>query len=895
MTHRLRSLALRVFASVFRGRSTPGLKDELRFHIEMAVESYLRQGVDAAEARRRALADFGGLQQIRERYRDQKGLPMVETTLQDLRYGLRVLAANRTFTVMAVLSLALGIGANTAIFSLVYALLLRPLPVPNPGELVQVNINIAGKPSDSFSYPVIQALAERKDVFAALGGFAGNSFTVGPPSAAVRTPGAWVSGGFFQALQLTPAAGRLLMPEDDRPGSGLVAIITDAYWGRRFQRSASAVGATLLVESLPVTIVGVTPPGFTGANVGEIADLTLPYQFLSHLSPERQGLLQGGNQFSRILARPARGLSIEQARARLKVIWPAMAQVSTNSRTMQKRREAMLSSTLDLSGGGTGWTPLRSQYSKPLTVLMTISGLLLLLACTNVANLLLARSAARRREFAIRLAIGAGRARVMRQLLVESLLLSFLGAAVGLFLAHYGSKLLLTQVSQSIWLDVGLNLAVLEFAVGAAVLTGLLFGTAPALRSTSAGGAAALRTGSSAGQTRGRFAGSLVTLQVALSFLLLIGAGLFVRTLSNLETVDPGFRHEGVLMADLDGRRIVHAGPDADARVAAFFRDALDAVSAMPGVTAAALSNFTPISGGYWSQAVQVKGQAPSEDDVVFFAVSPGFFPALSMPLRAGRDFTFRDDATGSPAVIVNQEFVRRFLPRANPLGQVISAADSRYWKNMEIVGVAGDSHPYSLREAPRPCIYVPFFQQPPNRIGYGTFEVKAAGSLNAVAADLSRTLLRFAPGGELRIRPFSAQVESSIRRERLMARLAGFFGILALLLAAVGLYGLLAYAVAQRTVEVGIRIALGAEPGAVVRMMLARGMRPVAAGILIGLPISWWTTRLISTLLYGLKPFDPLTIAAAISTLSVVALAAGFIPARRAAKVDPMRSLRQD
>jgi predicted permease len=894
MTHRLRSLALRVFASVFR-RSAPGFEDELRFHIDMAVESYLRQGLAPEEARRRAFVEFGGVQQIRERYRDRKGLPMLENTLQDLRYGFRALNANRTFTLMAVLSLALGIGANTAIFSLMYALLLRPLPVPNPGELVQVHINLAGKPSATFSYPVIQALADRKDVFAALGGFAGNPFLVGPPSATVLTPGALVSGGFFQALQLAPAAGRLLVPDDDRPGAGLVVVISDAYWERHFQRATSAVGTMLLVEGLPVTIVGVTPPGFTGANVGEIADLTLSYQFMSHLTPDRQGLLGAGNRYSRILARPARGLSIEQARSRLKVIWPGMAQVSVNPRFPPKTRALLLASTLDLSAGGTGWTPLRSQYSMPLAVLMAISALVLLLACTNVANLLLARSTARRREFAIRMAIGAGRARVMRQLLVESMLLSVLGAALGLFLADYGSKLLLTQVSRNIHLDVGLNLAVLGFAIAAAVLTGLLFGMAPALRSTSADSATALRTASPTGQARGGFAGSLVTLQMALSLLLLIGAGLFVRTLHNLETVDPGFRHEGVLLADLDGRRILPAGPETHGSVAALFHNALDAVTAVHGVTAAALSNFTPISGGYWSQSIQVKGQAALNDDIIFYAVSPGFFSALSMPLRAGRDFTVRDDGGGAPVAIVDQEFVRRFLPGVNPLGQVISATDSRYWKNMEVVGVAGDSRPDTLREGVRPCIYVPFFQQPLDRIGNATFEVKAAGTLNGVAADLSRTLSRVAPGAELRIRPFTEQVESSMRREFLMARLAGFFGILALILAAVGLYGLLAYAVAQRTAEVGIRIALGAEPGAVVRMMLARGMRPVAAGILIGVPAAWWTARLISTLLYEVKAFDLLTIAAAIATLSTVALVAGFIPARRAAKVDPMTSLRQD
>jgi predicted permease len=892
MNHKLRSLALRVLASVFR-RSRPGTEDELRFHIDMAVESYLHQGFGREEARRRALAEFGGLQQIRERYHDQKGLPMLETTFQDLRYGLRVLAANRSFTAMAVISLALGIGANSAIFSLLYALMFRPLPVPNPGELVQVNITIEGKPSASFSYPVIQALAERKDVFTALGGFSGNTFTVGPMSATERTPGAWASGGFFAALQLTPAAGRLLTPDDDRPSAPLAAVISDAYWDRKFQRSLAAVGSTLLVEGLPVTIVGATPPGFTGVDVGQVADLTLPFQLIAHLSPDRQALLQAGDQFNRIIARPARGLSFERARARLKAIWPAMAQVSVNSRTPQQRRAAMLNSTLDLSAGGAGWTPLRSQYSKPLTVLMVISALVLLLACTNVANLLLARSAARRREFAIRLAIGAGRARVVRQLLVESLLLSFLGAALGLLLADYGSKLLLAQVSQNIRLDVGLNPAVLEFAVAAAILTALLFGTAPALRATSAGCATALRMASSTGQARGRLAGSLVTGQVALSFLLLTGAGLFIRTLHNLETVDPGFRHEGVMMADLESRGVIQAGPAADVRAAALFRDALGSVAAVHGVTTAALSNFTPISGGIWSQFVQVKGRAASDEDIVFFAVSPNFFSALSMPLRAGRDFTSRDDGAGPPVAIVNLEFARRFLQGVNPLGQVISATDSRYWKNMEIVGVAGDSLSYTLREAPRPCVYVPFFQQP--RIRYGTFEVKAAGSLNAVAAGISGALSRVAPGAEVRIRPFTAQVESSMSRERLMARLAGFFGILALVLAAAGLYGLLAYAVAQRTAEIGIRIALGAEPGAVVRMVLAHGMYPAAAGILIGLPIAWWATSFVSTLLYGLQPFDPLTIAAAIATLIAAALAAGFIPARRAARVDPMTSLRQE
>ncbi len=896
MMERLRALAIRAFTSVFRRGSDEALDEELQSHIDMAIEWNLRRGLTPEQARRQALLDFGGVEQTRQQYRDQRGLPMLQSTLQDIRYGFRVLAANRSFTAMAVLSLALGIGANTAIFSLLYALLLRPLPVPNPSQLVQVKINILGKASDSFSYPVIQALAERKDVFSALGGFSGNTFTVGPPSEPVRTSGAWVSGGFFTALQLTPAAGRILMPDDDRPFAPLVAVITDAYWDRNFQRSPNAIGATLLVEGHPVTVVGVTPPGFTGADVGVVADITLPFQAMLQLSPDHAGLLQAGNQFNRIVARPAHGLSFEQARARLKVIWPSLAPVSVTPATPKKRRDAELASTLDLVPGGTGWTPLQSQYSKPLSVLMAISTLLLALACTNVANLLLARSAARRREFAIRLAIGAGRARVVRQLLVESLLLSFIGAALGLIVAQFGSKLLLAQVSPNIKLAVGLDLRVLAFAIAVAVVTGILFGLAPAFRSAAGNTSVALRSSSTSGQSRGRMAWLLVSVQVALSLLLLIGAGLFTRTLHNLQAIDPGFRDEGVLMVDIDGRRAVHAGAEANARVAAVFRDGLEAVSGLRGVSAAAVSNFTPISGGYWSQAVQVNGQTVSEEDVVFFAVSPGFFNALSIPVRTGRDFTMRDDGTAAPATIVNQEFVRRFLPAGrNPLGQLVSASDSKLWKNMEIVGVVANSQSYSLRERTRPCIYVPFFQQPPERIGYGTFEVKASGSLRAVTTEIAQTLGRQVPGVPLKVRPFSAQVADSLRREILMARLAGFFGILALLLAAVGLYGLLAYAVAQSTSEVGIRIALGAEPVTVVRMMLARGMRPVAAGILIGLPVAWWACRFVSALLYGMTPFDAGTIAGAVAMLTMVALAAGFVPARRASKVDPMVALRQD
>jgi predicted permease len=390
----------------------------------------------------------------------------------------------------------------------------------------------------------------------------------------------------------------------------------------------------------------------------------------------------------------------------------------------------------------------------------------------------------------------------------------------------------------------------------------------------------------------------LVAAQVGLSLLLVIAAGLFTRTLHNLQTVDAGFRHEGVLMVDVNVRRALHAenGDGGDSRIAAIFRDGLEAAAGVPGVSAVAVSDFTPISGGYWSQAVQVEGQPATEEETIFLAVSPGFFGTLGMPIRMGRDFTARDDGSAPAAVIVNEEFVRRFVPAGrNPLGQYVSASDSRFWKHLQIVGVVGNSRPYSLREPVRPCAYVSFFQQPAGRIAFGTFEVRAAGSLSAVAAMLPRALGRQLPGVPLEVRAFTAQVEDSIRREILMAQLAGFFGILALILAAIGLYGLLAYAVAQRTPEIGIRIALGAKPGEVVRMMLGRGLLPVAAGIAAALPAAWWGCRFVAALLYGMKPFDPGSVGGAIAVLALVAAAAGFVPARRAAKVNPVAALRQE
>jgi predicted permease len=894
-----RMLAARLATLFRKHRLDDELQEELHTHLDMAIELNLRNGMSPENARHEALLAFGDIESIKQIYREQRGLPMIESISKDLRYAMRMLRLNPGFTTVAVLSIALGIGANTAIFSLIYALLLRWLPVPNARELVAVSIIIDGKPSDSFSYPVIKALAERKDVFANLGGFSGNAFSVGRPSGPVLTPGAWVSGGFFSTLELQPAAGRLLLPDDDKFGAPLVAVISDGYWERNFRRDPHAIGTTLLVEGHPVVIIGVTPPGFTGATVGEIADLTMTFQALPQLDPRRAGLLGAGNHFNRILARPARGLSLEQARARLRVIWPAMASVSVNANTPAKRREAMLASTLDVRPGATGWTVLRNQYSKPLYILMCISCLVLLVACANVANLLLARSTARRKEIAIRLAIGAGRGRVIRQLLVESLLLASMGAAAGLLFAQFGSRFLLQSVSGSsrtIPIDVGFNGEVLGFTVAVTVIIALLFGLAPAFRATSdAPGPVLKNTHRTASAPASRLAPALVSTQIALSLLLIIGAGLFIRTLRNLEAIDPGFRHEGVLMLNVDGRRVVKGGKEADARLAALYREGLHDIAQLQGVQAVSLSNVTPVSGGYWSQAVMINGQPGAQEESIFFAVSPGYFKALSIPVLAGRDFTERDTVGAPSFVIVNEEFVRRLVPNGQAIGQRASAADSRFWKNMEIVGVVANSVPYSLREPARPCVYVSFFQQSPENVGFATFEIKAAGSLRAISSAVEQMMQTRLPGLTLKVRSFTAQIEDSMRRELLMAELAGFFGVLALALAAVGMYGLLAYTVTQRTGEIGIRMALGAQRIQVLWMVLAGAMRLIAIGIALGLPAAWWASSLISTMLYGLKPTDPQTIIASVMVLAGAGLLAGFIPAHRASSFEPMAALKYE
>jgi predicted permease len=868
------------------------LERELRADLELEAAEQQQNGLSAGEARYAAQRALGNATLVKEEVREMWGFVFLDRLKQDVSYALRGMRKSPGFTATAVLSLALGIGANTAIFSLIDAVLLRWLPVRDPQELVQLTMRgIGPEPVQSFAYPVVRALADHREIFSNLCGFSGARFGVGEGDSFESTSGAWVTGGYYATLGIQPAAGRLLTESDDRPGAIPVAVITDGYWQRKFGRNPLAIGQQILVEGKPVTLVGVSSGGFTGANVGETADITLPLGVLPQIQSDRQYTLESAAWWLRVLARPQPGVSHTQVKARLAVIWRPLGESVIPARMPGARRRVQ-QSTLDVTSGGTGYSDLRRQFRRPLLVLMAVVGLLLTIACANVANLLLARAAARQREIAVRLAIGASRARIIRQLLTESLLLSLFGGALGILLAWAGSRVLVDLLSSgrvhALALDVAPDWRVLLFTGAAASATGILFGLAPAFRGTAAGPTGALRE--KIAIARSRLAPLLVTAQVSLALLLLIGAGLFVRTLQNLHRVDAGFQRNGVLTVNADGTRTGYRG----ARAAAFYEELLQQIEGLPGVKSASFSLITPLSGGAISQQIAINGQPASQQEILFNSVSRRYFETMGTAVVLGREFTLRDHADAPQVAIVNQAFARRYLPEGGTLGQRLTVGSTRL-QEFEVAGVVRDSIYQSLREAALPTVYVPLVQRA-GPGGFGVvFEVHAAGSLAQVAAALRTSLQPMRPGAPVEVRTLTEQVERTLVQERLMATLAASFGILGLVLAVVGLYGLLAYTVARRTNEIGIRLALGAMRQEVLWMVIRHVLALLGIGIAIGIPVAWAASRFVSSMLFGVVGTDPLTIGAATAALTAAGLLAGFLPAWRAAQVDPMVALRYE
>jgi predicted permease len=851
---------------------------------------------------------------------------MPETLLQDLRYAGRMLLKSPGFAAVASLSLALGIGANTAIFTLINAVLFKMLPVERPEELVQMNWAAKDHPSvvqstwgsnfrepgrhwsTSFSYPAFEEIRKRSQAFTRVFGFASpGRMTVGIDGVSVLADGQGVSAEYFSGLGVRPVAGRTFSAADDVAGAPPVAVISYGFWQRRFGGDPSVVGKTITVNNVPVAVVGVTPPEFFGVSPGSAIEISVPLAALPQLAPR----FVPGESFSSptrwwvlVMARLAPGVTQQQAQATTDVIFQ---QVATPEGFKPRAGQPLVLPWLELRPASHGLDSLRRQYSTPLFILMGVVGLVLLIACANVANLLLARAAARRREIAVRLSLGTTRRRLVRQLLTESALLALLGSGLGLALAFWGSRLLvglLTRGDTRLLLDLSLDGRVLLFTVAASSLTVLLFGLVPALRATRVDVMPVLRE-SAGGQAGGRLrmglANGLVVSQVALSLVLLAGAGLFVRTLVNLKTQDAGFARENLLLFGLDPTQAGYRGP----RLASFYEQARERILALPGVQGVTLTLVPLLSGaGRTGGIVTDRPSAPTGParpatlSARILTVGPQFLETMRMPLVFGRDLGPRDDESAPKVAIVNQTLARRYYGSENVVGRRFGWGRGAS-PDVEIVGVVRDARYESLRRQIEPTVYVPMRQEG-DALGSLTFVVRGGAdprplipAIRAAVEALDRSVPLY------NVKTQEQQIDELLLQERLFAKLTTFFGVLALLLACVGLYGILAYAVAKRTGEIGIRVALGAERKHIVSMILRETLVLIGVGSVFGMPAAWAVGRatesVISGLLFGLHAGDAATIIGAAAVMALAAALAGFLPARRASSVDPMVALRYE
>ena len=877
------------------------LDAELREFLASAIEQHLAAGMSLDAATRAARLQLGSAEAVKDQVRDIGWESAVESLWQDGRYALRSLRKAPGFAAVAVLTLALGIGANTAIFSVVHALLLRPLPVPQAEQLVQLFIvQQDQQAAHAFSYPFVHALAGQREIFGGVFGFAATTVAVGAPGALEQVDGAWVTAEYYDTLRLVPAIGRLLGPHDDRPGAQPAVVITDGYWRRRFGANPNAVGQTILVYGAPAIIVGVTGAGFTGTTVGRGADITLALGAAPQIRPELAKMLVTGANTLSVMARPRDGLSMFEVEARLGPAWRQV--VETAMPNAEPSRDRMMAARVDVVSASTGWSALRQMFGEPLLILMGLVGFVLLIACVNVANLLMARTAARRREIATRLALGASRGRVTRQLLTESVVLSLCGATGGLVVAWFGSRSLVTFLSTgaaggfgpspgpavgagAIVLDVTPDGSVLLFTLVLALGTVMLFGTLPALRATRGTlGIQSVVTATATPQGRGR--GVLVTAQLALALMLLVCSGLFVGTLRNLRGFDRGFDPRGVLLVDVDGRTAGHG----EAALTTLYRELHERIEAVPGVRMASYSGRTPLGIGETSYDFLVNGE-PMDDESLYHTIGPRYFETMGTRLVAGREFTPGDTAAASRVAVVNETFVRRYLRGRNPLGQKVSRAGAD-GPPMDIVGVVRDAlFSASVRYLAAPSsVFVPYAQE---RASKATFEISVAGSMPLVAASVQRELVPRLPNTRIEVRTLSEQLDRALLQERLVAGVSGGFGVLALVLAVIGLYGLLSYNVIRQTAEIGVRTALGATVSDILRLVLGAALRAMAAGIALGLPLAWVASSMVGGMLFGLTPTDPSTAALAIAVLLLAGGLAAYLPARRAMRVDPLIALR--
>ncbi|MGO4883098.1 MAG: ADOP family duplicated permease [Bryobacteraceae bacterium] len=868
------------------------LAEEMRSHLDLRAAT---EGESAARRR------FGNVTQLHESSRAAYGWAPLETLAQDLRYALRILRANPGFAATAVLSLTLGIGANTAIFSILNAVMLRSLPVEDPHRLVQLAAPEGSNYNPYVTNPIWEQVRDHQKAFSGTLAFGPDRFDLAAGGESHFAEGLWVSGDFFRVLGVPAMCGRVFATDDDLHGGGRtgpVAVISHGFWRRHFGSDPAIVGKTIRLNRHPFTIIGVTPPWFTGLDVDTAYDVAIPIGCEPILHTDQSALDARSWWWLRMLGRLMPGETVQQAEAKMKALAPEIYRATLPSNWDSEGQRDYLRRSLALRPAATGFSDTGRQYRTALFTLMAVVGLVLLIACANIANLLLARAAARQREISIRMAIGAARRRVIRQLMSESLLLSILGAAGGLLFAVWGSNLLvrlLSKTGSELQLDTAPDLRVLAFTMGVAILTGLLFGLAPALRATSVSPNNVLKE-HTRNMASGRFGlgRGLVTGQVALSLMLLVGAGLFLGTLRNLLTTDLGFNSQNVLLVRAATMQS-NIPKDQRPRV---YREVVERLRAIPGVSSASSSVLTPISGDAWNNFVEPEGYSSKrkDDTIVYFnRVSPGYFATMRQPLLLGRDFSAHDDAGAPKVMVIDESAARRFFGQGNPIGKTIRAETRPGNKAVyQVIGVVKDIKYEQVNEDRLLSAYLACAQDN-DPFSEVTFEVRAESPVETLIPSVRAAIGEVNRGISLEFRNFETQVNDSLRQPRMVALLSAFFGGLALLLAMIGLYGVTAYGVARRQSEIGIRMALGAQPGSVVWLVLREVAAMLAIGTAIGLAASLAAGRLVASLLYDVKPHNAELLSLAAVVLGIATGIAAYLPAHRAARLDPMAALREE
>ncbi len=906
-------LARRIRMLLHRKQVTRDIQEEIDLHLDLLRQQQMDAGVTPKDAEAAAHRRFGNATSIQERTYLAAGWNWLETLLQDILYGLRAMLRSPGITLVALLSLALGIGANTAIFSLMDAVMLRSLPVKQPQQLVLLGTGEDFGVTDSFastylySYPFYRQMQRRNHVFSGVAAIFSmqndlHGFVSGHKEQE-QMHVQLVSGTYFSTLGVHAVLGRTLSDDDDRiEGGDPVAVISDSWWKKDLARDPDVLNRTLRMGDTTFTIVGVAPPEFFGTEVGAAPDIWVPFSMIGKVPPYPCG--NNGNCYTNnfagsldIFGRLKPGVTAAQATTDVNLLFQQIIRGFPDAPLNQRNLDRLKNAHVPLTPMATGISELRSEFSDPLKILMAIVDLVLLIACANIANLLLARSTARARELAVRQALGAQRSRLIRQLLTESLLLAIAGGTLGVAFAVGANRLLLRMVSdglESLPLHAPVNARVLLFTLATTLTTALLFGTIPAFRATRLDLTHSLKDGrSTAGLgSKSPLARALVVSQVAFSLVLVVGAGLFLRTLVNLNNVNTGFDKENVLRLDTDASS---AGYKADEpRLIALYQQIEQRVGALPGVQSASFSWFV-FHEGSWNSHVEVAGQPTDRNiNVNHNVIGPNFFATMKIPLLAGRAFGPQDTATSQKVAVISERMARTMFPKGSPIGRHYFIGDAKDGNEREIVGIAKDVKFDDLQEDPYTLDYIPYTQY--GKYFLNDFEVRYTGDYGAVAAAVQHAIHDIDRNLPIsNVTTLDEQVARSYTDQRVVAQLSAFFGLLAVFLSSIGIYGLMSYVVSRRTNEIGIRMALGADRRHVRWLVVREILILVAIGIAIGIPAVLAANRMITHMLFGLHANDPVSLATAIAVMLLVAALASYLPARRASRVDPIVALRYE